>query len=73
MLFTSHSIANITDRAEDKDSSTPPVLGYDTLGLTKVERSIWSGPIADDEREPRVPGASFPFAVRPMETRRPCG
>jgi len=52
---------------------TLPVLGYYTLGLTKVERPVWSGPIADDEREPRVPGASFPFAVRAMEARRPCG
>jgi hypothetical protein len=39
----------------------------------KVERPVGPGPIADQEREPRVAGTALPFAIHPMEALRPGG
>jgi hypothetical protein len=44
-----------------------------TFGLRKVKRPVGSGPIADEEREPRVAGTALPFAMRPMEAWGPRG
>src|SRR4051812_19407602 len=41
------------------------------LGLSKVQCSIGSSPIADQEGKSNVTGTTFPFAVRPVKTWRP--
>jgi hypothetical protein len=44
-----------------------PVLDNHAFGLREVERSVGSGPIADQERKSHVSATLLPFAVRPVE------
>ena len=66
-------MVKMAERSERNVRSRCSVFDDHTFSPRKVERPVGSGPIADEEREPRVAGTALPFAIRPMEAWGPGG